>query len=71
MTKINNLRQAFRKINHALQGLHGQEIRERNKTITALIIINERLADETETLLRNFINTKKENYVSNKEQSID
>lgn len=58
MQKVTDLRQVFRKINDALQSLYGMEIKEKNKTIQALVTINEKLADETETLLKTAIKLK-------------
>jgi uncharacterized protein YoxC len=60
MQKVTDLRQVFRKINDALQSLYGMELKEKNKTIQALVSINEKLADETETLLKKAIKFKKD-----------
>lgn len=59
MKNVTDLRQVFRIINEALQNLHGMETGERDKTIQALVTINEKLADETESLLKKAIIYKK------------
>lgn len=60
MKKVSDLKAVFRTINQGLLSLEGMDINQKNKTIQALVTINEALCDETETLLRKFLTLKDE-----------
>lgn len=60
MKKVSDLRQVFRTINEGLQSLSSMDVNEKNKTIQALVVINEALGDETESLLINYLTLKHE-----------